>query len=110
MIGMSWDHYVVTPLDRVRYDFGFTVPEDLQAGEDIGIRELPAVRSVDVHCRGPLSVIARAWDYLYDEWLPSSRYEPDNLPAMKRFRRRPDEIGWNEWDLDCSIAIRPLRL
>ena len=43
MIGMSWDHYVVTPLDQVRYDFGFTVPENLEGGEDIGIRELPAV-------------------------------------------------------------------
>jgi len=109
MIGMSWDHYLVTPLDQIRYDFGFTVPADLESGEDIGIRELPAVRSVDVHCRGQLNVIARAWDYLYDEWFPSSRYEPDDLPAMKRFRRRPDEIGWDEWDLDCSIAVRPLR-
>ena len=109
MIGMSWDHYVVTPLDQVRYDFGFTVPRDLQGGEDIGIRELPALRSVEVHCRGPLSAIARAWDYLYDEWLPSSDYEPDDLPAMKRFRRRPDDIGWDRWDLDCSIPIRPLR-
>ncbi|MEM7588397.1 MAG: AraC family transcriptional regulator, partial [Acidobacteriota bacterium] len=108
LIGMSWDHYVVTPLDQVRYDFGFTVPEDLAGGDEVGIRELPAVQSVDVHCNGPLHLIAQAWDYLYDEWLPASRFEPDDLPAMKRYRRRPDESGWATWDVDCSIAIRPL--
>lgn len=93
----------------MRYDFGFTVPDELQAADDIGIYELKAVHAVEVHCRGPLSRIAVAWDYLYQEWFPSSPFEPDDLPGIKRFRQRPDQLGWDEWDLDCSIAIRPLQ-
>ena len=109
LLGLSWDNYETTPLDQVRYDFGFAVPESIEAEGEIGIHELPAMRSVDVHCRGHLSVIARAWDYLYEEWFPNSRYEPDDMPAIKRFRTHPDQLDWKEWDLDCSIAIRPFR-
>jgi len=106
--GLSWDNYATTPLEKVRFDFGFPVPPHVHAEGEIGIHELPAVRAVDVHCRGSLQRIADAWDYLYDDWLPNSGYQPADLPGIKRFRTGPDVLGWNEWDLDCSIAVRPL--
>ena len=106
MIGMSWDHYELTPLDQIHYDLGFTVPQHVEGDNDIGTYDLPALRAAEVHCQGDLKRISEAWDFLYDQWLPGSSYEPDDLPATKRFRRRPDEIGWDKWDLDCSIAIR----
>jgi AraC family transcriptional regulator len=108
LLGLSWDNYETTPLEQVRCDFGFTVPETVMAEGAIGIHEFPAVRSVEVHCQGGLQRIAEAWDYLYDVWFPTSGYEPDDMPAIKRFRRRPDELGWERWDLDCSIAVRPV--
>ena len=37
MLGLCWDHYETTPLDRIRYDFAFTVPEDVDASGEIGI-------------------------------------------------------------------------
>lgn len=109
LLGLSWDNYETTPIDQVRFDFGFTVPAHVGAEGEIGIHEFPALHCVDVHCRGKLRRIAQAWDFLYEEWLPQSRYEPDDMPAFKRFRTRPDVLGWEEWDLDCSIAIRRLR-
>ncbi len=108
LLGLSWDHYETTPLQDVRFDFGFHVPDGVMAGAEFGVHELPAVRAVEVHCDGPLARIAMAWTYLYERWLPSSAYEPLDLPGLKRFRRRPDEIGWDRWDLDCSIAVRAL--
>jgi AraC family transcriptional regulator len=109
LLGMSWDNYETTPLDQVRFDFGFTVGPEVQAEDDIGIHVLPAVQAVEVHCLGELSTIAVAWNHLYDEWLPASDFEPADLPGIKRFRRRPDELGWSTWDVDCSIAVRPLQ-
>ena len=57
---------------------------------------------------GPLLHIAAAWDTLFIEWLPSSDYEPADLPAMKVFEQRPDELGWETYDLWCSLPIQPL--
>ncbi len=107
LLGMSWDHYETTPLEDVRFDFGFSVGDDIEADDEFAIHELPAVRAVEVYCDGPLSKVAMAWTYLYEDWLPASDYEPADLPGIKRFRRRPDEVGWDVWEVDCSIAVRP---
>ena len=109
LLGLSWDHFETTPIDQVHFDFGFAVGADIEADGEVGIHEFPAVQAADVHCYGPLSRIAVAWDHLYNEWLPGSRFEPEDMPAIKRFRQRPDELGWQQWDLDCSIAVRPVR-
>ena len=108
LVGLSWDHYETTPLDQVRTDFGFVVPDTITPDEGIGVHDFGPITAVDVHCQGELSIVAEAWDYLYNEWFPQSGYEPDDMPAMMRLRRRPDQIGWDTHDLDCSIALRPL--
>jgi len=105
LLAMSWDHYDATPLEKVTFDLGFSVPAGIDAADEVGIHELPPVAAVDAHSDGPMLRIAQAWDHLYLEWLPDSPYEPASLPAIKRFRRRPDETGWEHWDVDCSIAI-----
>lgn len=109
LIGLSWDNHETTPIDQVRFDIGFTVSDEVEPEGEVSIQHLPAVRAVDVRCQGPLARIAAAWDFLYEDWFPQSNYEPADLPGIKRFRRRPDELGWENYDLDCSIAIRPLR-
>lgn len=109
MFGLSWDSYDATPIERVTFDLAFEVGQHVEAvGGPIGVMDLPEVLSVDVHSDGPLIRIAQAWDHLYLEWLPGSTYEPADLPALKRFRRLPTEIGWDHWDVECCIALRPL--
>ncbi len=104
LIGMSWDSYDATEMAEVTFDLGFVTPNELDSSS-IDTVAMPPMRSVEVHSDGPMIQIAQTWDYLYLEWLPSSGYEPANLPALKRFRRRPDEIGWDRWDVDCCIPI-----
>lgn len=109
LFGISWDNYDATPPSQVRFDLGFEVPRHVEGEGGFGTLEIPAATSADVHSCGPLLRIAQAWDHLYLEWFPSSGYEPADFPALKRFRRRPDDTGWDEWDVDCSIALRRLR-
>jgi len=106
LLGLSWDNFETTPIDKVRFDLAFTVPENTLPEGDIGTHRFGAIRSVDVHIRGGLGHIALAWEHLYDVWLPRSNSEPADLPGIKRFRRRPDEPGWRDFDLDCSIALK----
>ena len=105
LIGWAWDNDKATDLDRLTYDLGITVPDSVVTTGDFGLFELPATRTVEVHCCS-LPAIALGWDFLYRSWLPGSRYEPDNLPAMKRFRTMPEQFDDAGWDVDCSIAIR----
>lgn len=105
LIGMSQDDPEVTPLRLCRYDICLTVPQGWRGGGDIAIRPLPACHLAVLHCAGDIYAVDRAWQYLYRYWLPRSRYLPDNLPAMELYRRQPDEIGWETYDIDCAIPV-----
>jgi AraC family transcriptional regulator len=105
LIGMSQDDPEVTPLRLCRYDICLTVPQDWRGDGDIAIRPLPACYLALLHCAGDIYAVDRAWQYLYRYWLPRSRYLPDNLPAMELYRRQPDEIGWEVYDIDCAVPV-----
>jgi AraC-like DNA-binding protein len=51
----------------------------------------------------------RAWKYLFHAWLPGSGYQPTDDPTMEVYRRNPPEIGWDTFDIDCCLPVRPLQ-
>ncbi len=105
LVGMSWDNYETTPLELVTYDLGFVVPASFEPRAGLTCVDLPAHDAVTVRCAGELRLVADAWDFLYERWLPEHEREPDSLPTMKWFVRRPDEIGWDRWEVDCAIPL-----
>lgn len=108
LIGISPDDPDATPPELLRYDLCAILREELRGEGAIGVRRMPACSVVAVRCRGGLDAVTEAWEYLYRHWLPRSRYEPANLPAMEIYLRLPEEIGWELYDIECCIPIVPL--
>jgi DNA gyrase inhibitor GyrI/AraC-like DNA-binding protein len=132
VIGMSQDDPAITPHEKCRYDLGVAFPSDAanaglsgtdllaevvrQRGgslrkapaetEEFSARQFRAGHLAAFRCQGDLAQVDRAWQYLYRCWLPSSRYEPAELPAMEVFVRLPEEIGWETFDLYACIPVR----
>lgn len=106
LVGLSWDSEKATPIERLHYDLGFVLASDAVPPPALGIHEFPAVRAAEVHCTS-LRQTASAWAFLYEQWFPTSGFEPAEMPAMKRFRQAPRAFDSGAWDLDCSIAVRP---
>jgi len=106
LVGMSWDNPDATPIARVRFDLGFVLPPGVDLAGALAEYTLPAAGYAAVHVRGGKAHIARAWQHLYDRWFPGSGHEPADRPGIKFFRRRPDALGWADYDLDCAIALR----
>jgi len=69
------------------------------------IRDFEPLQLVALRCSGDLDHVGRAWQYLYRIWLPTSAYEPADLPAMEMFVRLPEEIGWETFDLQIGIPV-----
>ena len=108
LIGMSQDDPDVTPLRKCRYDVCLTVPAGVRGEGPVAVREVPAGSVVSVHAAGDVHMVSRAWEYLFHWWLPRSRWQPADHPAMEVYRKTPDEIGWEVFDLDCSVPVSPL--
>jgi AraC family transcriptional regulator len=105
LIGMSQDDPDITPLELCRYDWCLDAPDDWGADGEVSVRIFPACNVVSIHCVGDIYRVDRAWQYLYRYWLPRSRHQPDNLPAMELYRRQPCELGWEQYDLECVGPI-----
>jgi AraC family transcriptional regulator len=110
LLGMSWDDDELTPPELLRYDFAVSVSPGTCGGDGVAVRTVPPLRLVGARATGGLGRVARVWDFLYREWLPTSRWEPYHLPAFERYHRHPGCDGWDRWDVDCCIPLVPLRL
>ncbi len=106
--GMSVDDPDVTPAHMYRYDFAVAVGPSVDAFDTIEIGEIPGVTYVTLHCKGDLSKVGQAWDYLYKGWLPESGYVPLHFPAIEEFVQGPEEIGWDQFNIKCRIPIKKI--
>jgi AraC family transcriptional regulator len=103
--GMSQDDPEITPLNLCRFDWCLSVSDDWKLDDDINEWCFPACHIAYIHCVGDIYKVDRAWQYMFRYWLPRSRFQPDNLPAMEIYRRLPAEIGWETFDLECAVPV-----
>jgi len=105
LYGMSHDDPQITPLEKCRFDWCVAVPEHWQGTSDISLRDFPSCRIAAIHAQGDLTLLDKAWQYLWRCWLPNSRYQPANLPALEIYHRLPGELGWETYDMCCAVPI-----
>lgn len=108
LYGMSEDDPDITPPEKCRFDWCVAIPNDWQVRGGFSERIFPETQVASIHVVGDLGALARVWQYLWRCWLPTSRYQPANLPALEIYVRSPGEIGWDTYDMLCAIPIEPL--
>ncbi len=106
LIGMSRDDPEVTPMAKYRFDWCLVLPDTLALEGDLAT--IPAGRFAVLRCRGDIHKVDRAWQYLFHTWLPRSGYQPTSEPALEVFRAHPLDVGWDTFDLDCCVPVKPL--
>ena len=106
--GMSIDNPDVTPASKYRYDFALKINKQFKPEDVIEIGEIPKALYATIHCKGNITEVAKAWDYLYKSWLPNSNCVPIHYPAIEEFIQGPEEIGWENFNLKCRIPIMEL--
>jgi DNA gyrase inhibitor GyrI len=96
-------------MEKYQIDWCLVVPAGQIVDGDMSIGEIPANRFSIVRCAGDLQKAERAWRHLFHVWLPKSGYEPTNDANMEVYRRTPLELGWETFDFDCYLPVRPLQ-
>ncbi len=105
LYGMSQDDPSMTPFHLCRFDWCLRVPAHWQAEGEIALVDFPACQVATIRCQGDIAQEDRVLQYLFRYWLPRSRYQPANLPAMEIYRRQPAELGWETYDIDCALPV-----
>lgn len=105
LYGMSQDDPDVTPHHLCRFDWCLRVPDSWQAEGEINMQNFPACQVASLSIQGDIQQEDKALQYLFRYWLPRSRYQPANLPAMEIYRRHPAELGWETFDLECAVPV-----
>ena len=109
LYGMSHDDPTITPLELCRFDWCVSIPPDWTANGNVAIREFPACDVAIVPMTGGVELEVEILQYMWNCWLPASRYQPADLPAMEIYRRFPDHDGmWQTYHVDCAIPVMPL--
>lgn len=103
--GMSIDNPEVTPASKFRYDFALRIHKAYEENETVEYGKIPKAKYATLHVKGKLEKVAQAWEYLYRQWLPTSGYVPVHYPAIEEFVQGPEEIGWEDFNIKCRIAI-----
>ncbi len=109
LIGRSLDDLDITPMKKFRFDWCLVLPNGMEESGEVSFATIPANRFAAVRCHGDIHKEDRAWKYLFHAWLPGSGYQPADEPSMEVYRRTPLELGWETFDLDCCLPVRPLR-
>jgi AraC family transcriptional regulator len=106
LIGMSQDDAEITPMAKYRFDWCLLLPD--RPVPDGNLAVIPANRFAELHCRGDIHKVDRAWQYVFHTWLPRSGYQPAHEPALEVFRTHPLTVGWSTFDIDCCVPVKPL--
>jgi DNA gyrase inhibitor GyrI/AraC-like DNA-binding protein len=109
LIGKTLDNPDITPMNKFQFDWCLVLPPGHDLDGDVSLGLIPANRFAVVHCAGDLHKEERAWRYLFHTWLPGSGYEPTDDPLLEVYRRHPLDLGWDTFDIDCCLPVRPLR-
>ena len=111
LIGMSLDDPDITPMGKYRFDWCLVLPEKVAADQGVSPGVIPAGRFAELYCRGNIQKVDRAWRHLFYSWLPRSGWEPTHGACMEVLRRYAASGECSaEFDLDCCVPVRPLRV
>lgn len=109
-LGWMWEDPEVTALEDCRYDVGVVVgPSDPTDG--VSVLAFPAMRVAEIRIAGDLALETRALDWLFETWLPSSGYVPDDQPSFEAWIGRPFAHGLERFELAVHLPVvrpRPL--
>ncbi len=110
IFGMSIDDPMTTPKEKYRYEVCLTLPSSFKEEQDfpLAIMVMPRCKYAVTKVAGDIRVVATATDYLFNNWLINSTYEPEHQHGLEIFLDKEKVCNWEYFDLELCIPIKKL--
>ncbi len=111
IFGMSLDDPMTTPKDKYRYEVCLTIPEKLQVESPANIETMimPKCKYATTVVSGDLSIVATGTNYLFNNWLINSSYEPEHQHGLELFLDKNNVCNWEHFDIELCIPIKKIK-
>ncbi len=106
VFGMYHDDPDTTPPDKLRSDAAITVGEGVEAEGELQVGKLAGGKyAVAIH-KGPYNKLIDCYRWLYGQWLPTSGYEPGNVPCFEKYLNDPNTTAEAELLTEIYIPLK----
>lgn len=104
------DNPAFTIPDQLRTSVGILLPDgfNIKAEEHIQYMMLPGGKYVVGHFYLPSDEYSDAWDYMYEEWMTNSGYQPKDALPFEIYRNNPSTDPLRKSRVDIYLPIIPL--
>lgn len=106
MVGVYYDDPAATPVDDLRCHAGIIVDEGFEIPEDLEELRLRGGRYAVMAHKGPYATLHKAYDALFQEWLPSSGVVPADLPVYENYLNDPSNTPAPELRTDICLPLK----
>lgn len=83
--GACYDDPTVTPLKKCKYEAMLTVKPDTVIAAPFEEKIIPAGKYAMAYYRGPQDPDSKLHIGIYQNWFPTSGFEPDDYPLLERY-------------------------
>lgn len=102
---VSRDDIEVTSAAQYRLQFCLSVPRGTPVSGRVESGMIAGGTYALIPVVGDIRAVAQAWDNLYRDWLPTGEFRPADAPAIEIFRKSPEEIGWENFDVEVGLPV-----
>jgi AraC family transcriptional regulator len=105
MIAIYYDDPSQTPVADLHSHAAFVLPKGVPVPKGLDEVKLPAGPIGVLAFRGPYSGLAKAYDHLYCEWLPTSGRELRDAPAYELYHNTPAIAAPDDLLTDVCLPV-----
>jgi AraC family transcriptional regulator len=108
LFGMAIDDPEVTPKCLYRYEVCFATDAKFSCPVGISKMKIPSRTYGVARVSGDIKWVATAWDYLLNNWLINSDYEPDNAPGFEILLDKEKALDWSHFELELAFPLKKM--
>lgn len=94
-----YDNPTITPIDKCRYKAAIVIDDKIQVNAPFETSEIPQGKYAVLYFKGSPEESLQAQLSIYSDWLPSSGFEPDELPMLEHYLNDAREDGYVEMEI-----------
>jgi AraC family transcriptional regulator len=93
IVGVVHDDPEVTPPERIRYDAGLIVNQDVKPAGEVGVQDIGGGAYAVAEHRGPYAGLGDTYATLCGQWLPVAGREPRSAAALEIYCNSPRDTA-----------------